>query len=64
MGIPAEDLKTFADCTDVNTPGMVRLSLGIYNTEEEIDEFLSIFPEALEMAREDMKHFMKIVPEY
>ena len=64
MGIPAEDLKTFADCTDVNTPGMVRLSLGIYNTEEEIDEFLSIFPEALEMTREDMKHFMKIVPEY
>ncbi len=26
----------------MNTPGMIRVSFGIYNTEEEVDEFLGI----------------------
>ena len=26
----------------MNTPGMIRVSFGIYNTEEEVDEFLTM----------------------
>ena len=26
----------------MNTPGMIRVSFGIYNTEEEVDKFLEI----------------------
>lgn len=64
MGIPYEELSNYSECTDVNTPGMVRLSLGIYNTEEEVDELLAVLPDAMEMAREDMEHFIKIEPAF
>jgi len=47
-----ETLKRFESCADVNTSGMIRISFGIYNTEEEIDEFLKIMPEAMAEARE------------
>ncbi len=51
MGIPDEMLDSFEECTDVNTPGMIRVSFGIYNTEEEVDELLRILPEAIERAK-------------
>lgn len=51
MGIPDEMLDSFEECTDVNTPGMIRVSFGIYNTEEEVDELLRILPEAIEAAK-------------
>ena len=35
----------------MNTPGMIRVSFGIYNTEEEVDELLKILPEAIEAAK-------------
>ncbi|MBQ6395924.1 MAG: aminotransferase class V-fold PLP-dependent enzyme [Atopobiaceae bacterium] len=64
MGISDDTLHGFAECTDVNTAGMMRMSFGIYNTEAEVDEFLAALPEGLEMAKEDMNHFSRAVPEY
>ena len=52
MGIDLDGVvESFENCGSLKTPGMIRLSFGIYNTEEEIDKFL----EALPMAREDAK---------
>ena len=42
MHIPEDDLRGFVKCRDANTPGMIRVSFGIYNTEEEVDSFLEI----------------------
>ena len=35
----------------MNTPGMIRVSFGIYNTEEEVDEFLRIVQEQIEVIK-------------
>ena len=51
MGIPQEDLENYVDCGDGGTPGMIRVSFGIYNTEEEVDEFLRRLPEIMEQTR-------------
>ena len=51
MGIPADDLRGFIKCDDANTPGMVRVSFGIYNTEEEVERFLSCLVEVMDEAR-------------
>ena len=64
MGIGADQLKGFAECTDVNTPGMVRVSFGIYNTEEEVDKFLAVMPEALEGAKKDAEKYSRAEPAY
>ena len=53
LGVPEEELESLEDCAAENTPGMVRISFGIYNTEEEVDEFLAILPEAIEAAIAD-----------
>jgi selenocysteine lyase/cysteine desulfurase len=63
-GVTKEEIEGFANCTDVNTMGMVRVSFGIYNTEEEVDRFLEILPEAVERAKEDMKHYIRCDPQY
>ncbi|MBQ2477853.1 MAG: aminotransferase class V-fold PLP-dependent enzyme [Erysipelotrichales bacterium] len=42
MGISDEQAKTYENCMDRNTPGMIRVSFGIYNTVEEVDQFLEI----------------------
>ena len=42
MGISDEEAKSFVTCTDMNTPGMIRVSFGVYNNEKEIDEFLEV----------------------
>ncbi len=52
MGISDEKAKSFANCTDANTAGMVRVSFGIYNTEEEIDKMLDIMPAAMQAAKD------------
>jgi selenocysteine lyase/cysteine desulfurase len=51
MDIPEDDLRGFVKCDDANTPGMIRVSFGIYNTEEEVDEFLTVLSDVLEPAR-------------
>ena len=50
MNIPETELDRFEECADMNTPGMIRISFGIYNTEEEVDKFLEILPKAKESA--------------
>ena len=34
---------------------MVRISFGIYNTEEEVDQFLEILPKAIEEANKEIQ---------
>ena len=51
MGVDDETAKGFLECVDVNTAGMIRASFGIYNTEEEVDELLSVLPQAIEEAK-------------
>ena len=65
MGIPDDMVESFESCTDAKTPGMIRVSFGIYNTEEEVDEFLEVLPKAMEAAREEQsKPDADVVPEY
>lgn len=64
MGIPNNIVEGFLDCVDVNTAGMLRVSFGIYNTPEEVDEFISILPKAMEMALDDANHYSRAEPEY
>lgn len=61
MGIPEEMQEGFLECEDSGTPGMIRVSFGIYNTEEEVDEFLTILAEAIDICREEITAFN---PEY
>ncbi|MBO6108860.1 MAG: aminotransferase class V-fold PLP-dependent enzyme [Eubacterium sp.] len=63
MGIPDTELKSFEGCADAKTPGMVRVSFGIYNTEEEVDKFLSVMPKAMEAAKKKSEN-LDVVPEY
>lgn len=51
MGISDEKAKSFINCSDVNTAGMVRVSFGIYNNEEEVDRFLALMPSVMEAAK-------------
>jgi selenocysteine lyase/cysteine desulfurase len=51
LGIPDEDLDKYAECDASGTPGMIRVSFGIYNTEEEVDEFLRVLAEAIPAAK-------------
>ncbi len=62
MGISDEKAKTFANCTDVNTAGMVRVSFGIYNNEAEVDRFLELMPSVMEAAKAEQNPL--IVVEY
>ena len=51
LGIPDDEVVNYKRCAKARTPGMIRVSFGIYNTEEEVDEFLRILPGAIERAR-------------
>ncbi len=53
MGFKDDDdaLQSFVGCVDGKTPGMIRISFGIYNTEEEVDEFLRILPDMIERCK-------------
>ncbi len=54
MGIPDEKLGDFVECGDGGTPGMIRVSFGIYNTEEEVDRFLLLLAETAEDVRKQV----------
>ncbi len=65
MGISDDQVENFENCTDAKTPGMIRVSFGIYNTEEEVDEFLKVLPKAMEAALEEQeKESTDVIPEY
>lgn len=63
MGIPDSELKSFEGCADAKTPGMIRVSFGIYNTEEEVDRLLELLPKAIEDAKAKQEN-MDTIPEY
>ena len=52
-GLSDEEVRHFAECSDTNTPGMIRVSFGIYNTEEEVDYLLEVLPKAIEQAKKN-----------
>ena len=55
MGIPDEDIMDYVNCGDIDSPGMIRISFGIYNTVEEVDELLWILDEILPAAFEEQE---------
>ena len=52
-GLSDEEVRNFAECSDINTPGMIRVSFGIYNTEEEVDYLLKVLPDAIKRAKKE-----------
>ena len=64
MGISDDEAEGFENCVDVNTPGMIRISFGIYNTEEEVDEFLAMLSDAIDAANYSLQFYSQAVPEY
>lgn len=63
LGIPDEDLDMYAECGESGTPGMIRVSFGIYNTEEEVDEFLRVLAEAIPAAKAHVQELIEMVGE-
>ena len=61
LGVSDEAAKELEECAEAGTPGMIRVSFGIYNTEKEVDEFLEILAEAHEDCLEEME-FMPYNP--
>ena len=64
MGISDEQAKTYENCMDRNTPGMIRVSFGIYNTEEEVDRFLEVLSSLLDESRQQTLLDAEAIPEY
>ncbi len=55
LGIPDGEVSAFENCEGPLTPGMIRVSFGIYNTEEEVDMFLAALPVAIEAAKKELE---------
>ena len=60
MGVSDETAQSFASCSDINTAGMVRVSFGIYNNEEEVDKFLELMPTVMEAAKAEQSPLVKV----
>ena len=59
LGIPDEELAKYEDCGASGTPGMIRVSFGIYNTEEEVDQFLKVLAQAIPAAKAYVKEMIE-----
>ena len=64
MGISDEEAANFENCIDRNTPGMIRVSFGIYNNEAEVDKFLEILNSILEESRQATLLDSQAIPNY
>ena len=53
LGIADDEVMDYKKCADAKTPGMIRVSFGIYNTEEEVDELLRLLPAAIEAVKRE-----------
>ena len=42
----------YENCADMNTAGMFRVSFGIYNTEQDVEDFLNLMPQVMDKAIE------------
>ena len=56
MGIDDETVRGFENCSDLNTAGMVRVSFGIYNNEDDVDKFLELMPSVMADAKDKTEH--------
>ena len=63
-GLDDEEVRGFSDCDSINTAGMIRLSFGIYNTEEEVDRFLELLPDAIAAGLEAQQWYTYANPDY
>ena len=59
LGMTDDEVHQYEDCSALKTPGMIRVSFGIYNTEEEVDEMLRILPEAIEAAKAEEERMIE-----
>ena len=64
MKVTEDEARGFVECVDVNTAGMIRISFGIYNTEDEVDKFLEILPDAISQAKEDASFYSRAEEAY
>lgn len=64
MGISDEQAGTYENCMEMKTPGMIRVSFGIYNTEEEIDRFLEVLGSILDASRSQTMLEASDAPEF
>ena len=64
MGISNEEVESFENCIDMKTPGMIRVSFGIYNTEEEVDQFLEVLGKLIDESRDATMLSSDAIPEY
>ena len=55
LGVPDDEVSAYESCEGPYTPGMIRVSFGIYNTEEEVDAFLELLPKAIEAAKKEQE---------
>ena len=62
MNVPDENVAGFEDCGDLFTPGMIRISFGIYNTEEEVDRFLKALADVMDLAKQDAETTFTVKP--
>ena len=53
LGIADDEVMDYRKCADAKTPGMIRVSFGIYNTEDEVDELLGLLPAAIEAVKKE-----------
>jgi selenocysteine lyase/cysteine desulfurase len=58
-GISDDQVGGFENCEAAHSPGMIRISFGIYNTEEEVDRFLEVLPKAIEEAKKEVETVTK-----
>ncbi len=57
LGVDEETRKSLINCYDWNTPGIIRVSFGVYNTEEEVDQFLEILDKVLPFTLANQDNF-------
>ena len=62
MNIPDDSLDQYEECGDLFTPGMIRISFGIYNTEEEVDRFLQALESVMDIAKNDEETMITAKP--
>ena len=55
LGVSDDVVMTYEGCAEPKTPGMIRVSFGIYNTQEEVDRFLEILPKAIDEVKQDLE---------
>ena len=62
LGVSDDELDSYENCGDLFTPGMIRVSFGIYNTEEEVDQFLQALRDVMDLAKEDAESMITTKP--